>query len=1109
MLELKKIVKIYKAGELKVMALKGVSLSFRDNEFVSVLGPSGCGKTTLLNLVGGLDRFSDGDLIINGRSTKLFKDRDWDLYRNHSVGFVFQSYNLIPHQTVLGNVELALTIAGLPKKERVAKAKAALIKVGLEDQINKKPNQLSGGQCQRVAIARALVNDPDILLADEPTGALDSETSVQIMGLIKEIASERLVIMVTHNPELAEEYSTRIIKLKDGELVSDSNPLTQEECEVLDKRREEGLKVESAIIDKEFSESITEPEEKTEPFTEPLIIADPSEGTKPESNNNSQLKKKAPPTKKAKMSFFTAFKLSVHNLLTKKRRTTMTAIAGAVGIIGISLVLSLSIGLQSFIAEMQEDMLSAMPISITEQAFNINALAGGGGVTHRDIWENLEWQEGRLHITTTVATLVNQMENMNNIMVQNEITADYVDYIRYLYRTMADDYIATVFMDYGLNLSNNLFTNFVPSLTQRTNAPAQNLSLATIRAIYAAILAESEFDDFAPFIASLEDPFRELPQNEEFILAQYNLVEGSRWATEPGELMLVANRSRRTNDGEEVFVLTLSDLFLAQLGFFTQNQFMDLVFRSTQNIVEHGNEHIIYDGNLKPYFSLDEIKGKEFMFFPNSTVFTEGDFSAIDSEFGPIFHEGETFIKRSNSADIPAELRGTGIPMRIVGILEPRPGEGLIDATTLSSGFFYTAALREEIFRMERENPSSIVERLMEVGSIESSASMAGAAGAEAMMLQIMLEQMPPAMFMMLATAADPQDPQNFLMDDILLMLDPEFVIRLLDEAEMSPGVTLGTAIEFVRPGFRNFIIYTERPDLVRLSGVVFDFTYSFPWHEGYNHNTVATPVRRFGAAGSVNMMAAIAGMFDFGGDMGGMMDAFFGGATLSLRELSGRNAPVRDRDGVLTSGGVIMPSSINIYAQTFASTDVIRERLEKWNNDYELTFSRPDGTTVTLQADVRGEVTYNFILGFIMGMLNQMVFIITVSLIGLVSLSLIVSTVMIAIITYVSVVERTKEIGVLRSLGARKRDVARLFNAETFIIGMISGLIAITFTYIASAIINAIINVFQPGLVIAVFPIWVAAIMVGLSVFLTLISGLIPSQSAAKKDPVVALRTE
>ncbi|MCL2375121.1 MAG: ABC transporter ATP-binding protein/permease [Firmicutes bacterium] len=1100
MLELKKIVKIYKAGELKVVALKGVSLSFRDNEFVSVLGPSGCGKTTLLNLVGGLDRFSDGDLIINGRSTKLFKDRDWDLYRNHSVGFVFQSYNLIPHQTVLGNVELALTIAGLPKKERVAKAKAALIKVGLEDQINKKPNQLSGGQCQRVAIARALVNDPDILLADEPTGALDSETSVQIMGLIKEIASERLVIMVTHNPELAEEYSTRIIKLKDGELVSDSNPLTQEECEVLDKRREEGLKVESAIIDKELSESVTEPKEKTEPPAEPLIIADPSEGTKPESNNNSQLKKKSPPTKKAKMSFWTAFKLSVHNLLTKKRRTTMTAIAGAVGIIGISLVLSLSIGLQSFIGEMQEDMLSAMPISITEQAFNINALAGGGGVTHRDIWENLEWQEGRLHIGTTVASLVNQMENMNNIMVQNEITNDYVDYIRYLYRTMADDYIATVFMDYGLNLSNNLFTNFVPSLTQRTNAPAQNISLATIRSIYASILGESEFDDFAPFIASLEDPFRELPQNEEFILAQYNLVEGTRWATEPGELMLVANRSRRTNDGEEVFVLTLSDLFLAQLGFFTQNQFMDLVFRSTQNLPEHNPDHL-YAGNLKPYFSIDEILSREFMFYPNSTVFTEGNITGQDPELGMIMHEGDAFIKRANSADIPVGLRGsvasggTGIPMRIVGILEPKPGDGLIDATTLSSGFFYTAALREEIFRLERENPSSIVERLMQVGSIESSASMAGGGGAEAMLLQMMLGQMPDMLLMLVMAPG---------MEDVLLMLDPEFVIELLDN-----NPVLAAAIEGFHPGFRNFIIYTERPDLVRLSGVVFDFTYSFPWHEGYNHNTVATPVRRFGAAGSVNMMAAIAGMFDFGGDMGGMMDAFFGGATLSLRELSGRNAPVRDRDGVLTSGGVIMPSSINIYAQTFASTDVIRERLDAWNNDYALSFLRPDGTTVTLQADVRGEVTYNFILGFIMGMLNQMVFIITVSLIGLVSLSLIVSTVMIAIITYVSVVERTKEIGVLRSLGARKRDVARLFNAETFIIGMISGLIAIIFTYISSAIINAIINVFQPGLVIAVFPIWVAAIMVGLSVFLTLISGLIPSQSAAKKDPVVALRTE
>ena len=417
MLILKNIVKDYVTGDTTVRALKGVSINFRENEFVSILGPSGCGKTTMLNIIGGLDRYTSGDLLINGKSTKRFKDRDWDVYRNHRIGFVFQSYNLIPHQTVLSNVELALTLSGVSKKERRARAQEALKQVGLENQMYKKPSQMSGGQMQRVAIARALINDPDILLADEPTGALDTETSVQIMDLIKEISAERLVIMVTHNPELAEKYSNRIVRLLDGEIIEDSNPFSD---------------------DDEVNE--------VQDITQKAKIEEQSIKEKSIVTKKTKQKKE-----RAKMSFFTAFMLSARNLISKKGRTVMVGIAGSIGIIGIALVLAFSAGIKGYVASMQDDMLSGNPITITEQTYDLDALTG---MMNNNQKQEIVKEPNRVYIDSMVEYFIKTGKKVDSLLIKNDITEDYINYVQ----SMPSEYYSAMKLGYGIDVHNNIFT---------------------------------------------------------------------------------------------------------------------------------------------------------------------------------------------------------------------------------------------------------------------------------------------------------------------------------------------------------------------------------------------------------------------------------------------------------------------------------------------------------------------------------------------------------------------------------------------------------------------------------------------------------------------------
>lgn len=875
MLELKEIKKEYKVGNGKVEALKGISLQFRESEFVSILGQSGCGKTTLLNIIGGLDHSTSGDLIVDGVSTKNYTDRDWDSYRNHRIGFIFQSYNLIPHQTILENVELSLTISGVGKAERVKRAKEALDKVGLKGEYNKKPNQLSGGQCQRVAIARALVNEPEILLADEPTGALDSETSVQIMELIKEIAKECLVIMVTHNPDLAEKYSTRIIRLLDGKVISDSNPF--------------------------------------------------------EANEKKQKEKKEKKNKKSKLSFWTAFKLSAKNLYSKFKRTFMVCLAGSIGIIGVATVLAISSGVSSYIQSMQNDMLSGNPITVSETGYDLSSfLSSMSTSAQKEVLEEAT-KDGYINVDYFVEQLVSMGDGMNSLLLENDITQDYVDFVY----QMPEEYYAEIVSYYGLDLSNNLYTTF-----KFEGQENNNMSLAVAIEIYTSMLQKTEYKDYAQYISLFTESFMQAPDSEEFILSQYDIVSDaneSKIAQNANEIMLVLDEDN-----------ALTDLLLAQLGYYSQEEFFNIVYKAT------GDEK--YDESLdKDHFSYDELLGKTFTWYPNDTIFTK-----TETENNPFVYSAYENASWEN-----------GIELKITAILKPKES---VSYGALESGLYYTSALAKEIIK---ENISS------------------------------------------------------------------QTVLYLLErELESFDGYSIsGTK-----------------------TGITYDYQY---FVDGTTYNDVGILGEKSSIMGSSSTVARY---------------------TLSLRSLGGKE----------------IPNEIAIYPTDFNHKDNVTNYLDQWNSDEDIVVG---GRVITKEE--RTEIKYTDNLALVISIVNNMINIVTIALVAFSALSLVVSTVMIAIITYVSVMERVKEIGVIRSLGGRKRDVSSLFIAETFIIGGISGVFGVVITYILSLIINAIVGSLVGIFTIASLPILTAFIMILISIVLTLISGLIPAVLAAKKDPVEALRSE
>ena len=883
MLKLVNITKDYIVADTKVEALKGLNITFRANEFVSVLGPSGCGKTTLLNIIGGLDHYTSGEMYIDDISTKNYSDRDWDTYRNHRIGFIFQSYNLIPHQTVLENVELALNVAGYSKEERIKKAKDVLDKVGLKDQYNKKPNQLSGGQCQRVAIARAIVNDPDILLADEPTGALDTVTSIQVMDLVKEISKDTLVIMVTHNPELAEKYSNRIIRLLDGEVTSDSNPY-------------DGVEEVEARPRKQL-------------------------------------------TKKSKLNFWSAFKLSARNLISKFKRTLMVCIAGSIGIIGVATVLSVSTGVTNYIFQIQNDMLSGNPVTIEENALDITSIMSNANQQEQREALKYGTKDGKINVEMVIEYLVKRSKTMESYMVENKITEEYINYLK----AMPKEYYAALDFHYGISMINNIYTDV--SLEDGDH----KMSLYALKEMYKDIINTTELKDYASLISSLESIFSQIPDNEEYILDQYDVIykkSDNVFPRNKNELTLVIDSSN-----------SLSDLVLAQLGYFTQDEFVNLIYKA--------NESEYDESKYKDNFDYEELISKKLVWYPNDDVYTMQEDDAL-KQTNPYYYN--PYVK---------DEWNDGLEFTITSILKLKDG---ISYGSLGTGLYYSPRLTEYV--LEQGRNSQIVSSLKSTGN-DSYTSLSNG------------------------------------------------------------GVNIG-------------ITYT--------------YSYSL---EGTAHNDVV------GLVGSTNSFSSLIASY-----MGIAMPEYY---SLSIRSL----------------GGADLPSSIRIYSKDFDSKEEMLKYLDAWNESGNLIVNG------SILIGERSKITYTDTLSLIISMISSMITIITSALVAFTALSLVVSTVMIAIITYVSVIERVKEIGVIRALGGRKKDVSRLFNAETFIIGGVSGVIGILITYGISGIINLIVGSLSGVYTIATLTIPTALIMILISILLTAISGLIPASIAAKKDPVVALRTE
>lgn len=880
MLKLQNIVKEYRAGEERVEALKGVSTAFRENEFVAILGPSGCGKTTLLNIIGGLDQYTSGDLVINGISTKQYASSDWDTYRNHSVGFVFQSYNLIPHQTVLANVELSLTLTGVSRAERRARAKEALERVGLGDQLKKKPNQMSGGQMQRVAIARALVNNPDILLADEPTGALDSETSVQIMEILKEIANDKLIIMVTHNPELAEQYATRTIRLLDGRIVSDSAPYEPEEVEAPPKTRKK--------------------------------------------------------MRKPSMSFFTALSLSLNNLMTKKGRTFMTSFAGSIGIIGIALILALSSGLNQYIAKVEEDTLSSYPIALQESTVDIGDMITTmmGNSENREEHELDKIYSNNIMTDMIESTLTgvttNNLEAFKTYLEEadNPIAA-LSSAIQYTYTTTMNVYKA--------DTSDGIYQVNPSQVFDKMGMPTSPMNQGN------SIMAGSPMASM-----SSGNVWQELLDNEELLKTQYDVIAG-KMPTSYDEIVLMVDENNEVSD-YTLYALGVLDAADLKAMFEAAVKGEEIPTKELTN------------------YSYDEILALRFKLLVNT------DYYEKDKK--------GNWVDRSDDDVYLRNKLAKATELKVVGIL--RPSE---NATISQTG---------------------------------------GTIGYRADLMQ-----------------------------------------HLVNEVNKSDIVKA----------------QKENPETDVLTGLPFD--------DGEEKTVTMADIQAYMATLPADEQAAM-------------------GATLQQMQMQGmtkeqicamfansmNQSSDATYDGNLLTFGVAdlkKPSGINIYPKDFEAKDTIEDYITQYNEGVE-------------EADA---INYTDYIGLMMSSVTTIINAITIILIAFVAISLVVSSIMIGIITYISVLERTKEIGILRAMGASKKDISRVFNAETMIVGFAAGAIGIGVTLLLVLAANAIIYPLTGIANVAKLPVDGAVLLVVISIVLTLIAGLIPSRVAARKDPVVALRTE
>ena len=895
MLELNDIKKDYVSGSTTVSALKGINLRFRDCEFVSILGQSGCGKTTMLNIIGGLDKYTSGDLKINGVSTKNYKDRDWDFYRNNSIGFVFQSYNLIPHQTVLSNVELALTLSGVSKAERKKRAIEALEKVGLGEQIHKKPNQMSGGQMQRVAIARALVNNPDILLADEPTGALDTETSIQIMELLKEISKDRLIIMVTHNPELAKDYSTRIVRLLDGVITDDSDPYLLEDMEA-DIRAKEAAKVK--ISEKKI--------------------------------------KKSGKKQKTSMSFFTALSLSFNNLMTKKTRTILTAFAGSIGIIGIAMILSISNGIQLYIDRVQRDTLSSYPITLQAEAIDISSM-----VSSMTGNSDSEEHEDKSKIYSN-----DIMGDMINTMVKEVKSNNLSEFKKYIENGSSDikSYVSDIQYSYDVPL--NIYMKDTSNGVEQLNPGTM---FDSIYGEGATSASSSMSSGMGMGMFSNSSVWNQLLGNQQVLDEQYDVLAG-HWPENYNEVVLVVDKNNEVDD-----------YTLYSLGLKDPEEVRTLFKKMMVGESYETKKDISY--------TFDEILDTEFKLVMPTDMYKYNDVTGTWDDY-------------SKDDKYMTNVVNNGTDIKVCGII--RPNDDAV-STSLSSGIGYTAKLTEYI--IEEVKNSEIAKAQLADTSVD----------------------------VFTGVPFDNDRNTEITMDDI------------------------------------NAYMATLSPEE------------------------------------SAQMQAMTSGMSDD-----------------QILQLFSASLKARTTDATLDSNksklGITdldTPSQIDIYATDFDSKEKVQNIIKDYNK-----LQQDDGKEENV-------INYTDYVGIMMSSVSTIINAISYVLIAFVAISLIVSSIMIGIITYISVLERTKEIGVLRSIGASKKDVSRIFNAETLIEGFVSGALGIVVTLLLCIPANALIKHLTDISNVAQLPIAGGVILIIISMFLTFIAGLIPAKLAAKKDPVVALRSE
>ncbi len=895
MLELNDIKKDYVSGSTTVSALKGINLRFRDCEFVSILGQSGCGKTTMLNIIGGLDKYTSGDLKINGVSTKNYKDRDWDFYRNNSIGFVFQSYNLIPHQTVLSNVELALTLSGVSKAERKKRAIEALEKVGLGEQIHKKPNQMSGGQMQRVAIARALVNNPDILLADEPTGALDTETSVQIMEILKEISKDRLIIMVTHNPELAKDYSTRIVRLLDGVITDDSNPYSLEDMEA-DIRAKEAAKAKTS-------------EKKT---------------------------KKSGKKQKTSMSFFTALSLSFNNLMTKKTRTILTAFAGSIGIIGIAMILSISNGIQLYIDRVQRDTLSSYPITLQAESIDISSMVSS-------MTGNSDSEE---HEDKTKIYSNDIMGDMINTMVKEVKSNNLSEFKKYIENGGSDikSYVSDIQYSYDVPL--NIYMKDTSNGVEQLNPSTM---FDSIYGEGATSTSSAMSSGMGMGMFSNSSVWNQLLGNQQVLDEQYDVLAG-HWPENFNEVVLVADKNNEVDD-YTLYSLGLKDP------------------EEVRTLFKKMMVGESYETEKDTSYTFDEILDTEFKLVMPTDMYKYNDVTGTWEDY-------------SKDDKYMTNVVNNGIDIKVCGII--RPNDDAV-STSLSSGIGYTAKLTE-------------------------------------------------------------------------------YIIEQVKNSEIAKAQLTDTSVD----------VFTGVPfDNDRNTEITMDDVNAYM--------TTLSPEE------SAQMQAMTSGMSDD-----------------QILQLFSASLKARTTDATLDSNksklGITdldTPSQIDIYATDFDSKEKVQNIIKDYNK-----LQQDDGKEENV-------INYTDYVGIMMSSVSTIINAISYVLIAFVAISLIVSSIMIGIITYISVLERTKEIGVLRSIGASKKDVSRIFNAETLIEGFVSGALGIVVTLLLCIPANALIKHLTDISNVAQLPVAGGVILIIISMFLTFIAGLIPAKLAAKKDPVVALRSE